>query len=129
MTKDSCNSQEWICENCEPEKYEKASDKFGSETYEKIKDVIESILFDKSSRLHHTDRQDITTDVLIKFAIMEQIFNRKFVYNQPVVSEKMVEDMRGQYNFHLDNCVKYIEKKDNDLNLHSARTPKRSEVN
>tara|TARA_R110000822_G_scaffold292342_1_gene414334 strand:+ start:964 stop:1353 length:390 start_codon:yes stop_codon:yes gene_type:complete len=129
MTKDSCNSQEWICENCEPEKHEKASDKLGSETHEALKVLIESILFSKSGGLHHTDKQDITTDVLLRFAIMEQIFNRKFVYNHPVIDKEMVECMRAQYHFHLDNCLDAINQKDKDLNLYSTRTPERSEVN
>ena len=130
MTKDNCTPQDWLCEDCDAEEHKKASHKLGYETYEKIKDVIESIVFkDESSRLHQWDKQGITTDVLIKFAIMEQIFNRKFVYNDPEISEEMVEDMRDQYNFHLNKCVNHIDKKDKDLDLHSARTPKRSEVN
>ena len=52
---------------------------------------------------------------LIKFAIMEQIFNRKFVYNHPVIDKEMVECMRAQYHFHLDNCLDAINQKDKDL--------------
>jgi len=132
MTKDSCCTDKYICPVCDKEKHDQASETLHYEVASKIKKLIaKEVIGSKHhpSKLHYSDVHEIVTDVLVWLAVEEQTFNRQVRYDQKNFDQEMIDDLKKQYDWYVDQAVKRINNKHYNSKFDGDYTPQKSELN
>ena len=132
MTKDNCCSDKYICPVCDKEKYDKASETLHFEFTAKLKKLIaEEVIGSKHhpSGLHYSDVHEIITDALVWLAVNEQTFNRQVQYDQKNFDQEMIDDLKKQYDWYVDQAVKRINNEYINSRFDGVYIPQKSELN
>jgi|TARA_E500000178_G_C16915987_1_gene704939 hypothetical protein len=137
MTKDNCCSEKkYLCPVCEKEEHEKAWKNLHDKISSKIQNIIAKEVIGREhhpSNLHYSRVQEIVTDVLVQSAVHQQTFNRMVIYKQKYFDQEMIDDLKIQYDWYVDQAVERINEKapnsENDPEFDGDYTPQKSELN
>ena len=111
MKKDK-HHDDYICQNCQPAKYDEACRKLCNEVHDKFRELIREIVFKhKTCRLSPSDIQEVVADCLVEEAVDEQIWNRKYIFSNMEMDEEMITHCEDQYKYYLDKLVKAHNEK------------------
>ena len=125
--------EDFICGNCEPEKFNKAMDKVANDFYDKVKELVKEEVGMRGpkhkSGLHFTDIHTAVTDALVRNAVDEQMFGRQVDFDSKKVDDEMVESMEDQYKYYVAKFREFKNKEEDSFYSEPDRALHKSEVN